>query len=149
VLKKNKMAAKMTLTTNFHTRRADCPLVSDFPIYYLLSGGCRQKSPVPSGAFLRPRRHSTEQSQHTQLASHVPEDGAARYWEQFAQSVGLARAQAKKRILALAQSLPVIARKLQSDPERDFAGSAVVERIITLIGQRSALTTRRLTAPAA
>ncbi len=73
----------------------------------------------------------------------------ARHWDQFAENAGLAKAQAKRRILALAKSLPPTARKLQSDPGRGFAGNAVVERIIALIEQRSALTIRRLTGPAA
>lgn len=71
----------------------------------------------------------------------------ARHWDQFAESAGLARAQTKKRILALAQSLPPTARKIQSDPGRGFAGNAVVERITALIEQRCALTIRRLTTP--
>lgn len=72
-----------------------------------------------------------------------------RHWEQFAENVGLAKAQAKRRILELAKSLPPTARQLQSDPGHNFAGNAVVERIIALIEQRCALTIRRLTAPAA
>ncbi len=72
-----------------------------------------------------------------------------RHWDQFAQGVGLARAPAKRRILELAKSLPPTARKLQSAPGYRFAGNAVVERIIALIEQRSALTIRRLTTPAA
>jgi serine/threonine-protein kinase HipA len=73
----------------------------------------------------------------------------ARHWDQLAESVGLARAQAKKRILELAKSLPLAARKLQSDPGRGFADNPVVERIIALIETRCALTVRRLTDPAA
>ena len=73
----------------------------------------------------------------------------ARHWDQFAEEAGLAKAQAKKRILELAKSLPATARKLQADPERGFAGHALVEQIITLIEQRCALTIRRLTNPAA
>ena len=72
----------------------------------------------------------------------------ARHWEQFAESVGLSKAQAKRRVLELAKSLPATARKLQSSPEHGFAGNAVVERINALIEQRCALTVRRLTAPA-
>ncbi len=53
-----------------------------------------------------------------------------------------------RRILELAKSLPATARKLQSDPERGFDGNAVVERIVTLIEQRCALTIRRLNVPA-
>jgi serine/threonine-protein kinase HipA len=73
----------------------------------------------------------------------------ARHWEQFAEGVGFTKAQAKRRILELAKSLPVTARKLQSDPGYSFAGNAVVEQINALIEQRCALTIRRLTDPAA
>lgn len=73
----------------------------------------------------------------------------ARHWEQFAEGVGLTKAQAKRRILELAKSLPATARKLQSSSEHGFAGNAVVEQIIALIDQRCALTIRRLTNPAA
>ncbi len=73
----------------------------------------------------------------------------ARHWEQFAQSAGLAKAQARKRILGFAKSLPTAARSLQQTTDTSFAGNAVVERIIVLIEQRCALTVRRLTAPAA
>lgn len=73
----------------------------------------------------------------------------ARHWDQFAEGARLARAQAKRRILELAKSLPLAARKLQSDPGRGFADNTVVERIIALIEQRCALTVRRLTDPAA
>lgn len=73
----------------------------------------------------------------------------ARHWDQFAQGAGLAKAPAKRRILELAKKLPATARKLQSDPDRGFAGNSVVERIIVLIEQRCALTIRRLTEPAA
>jgi serine/threonine-protein kinase HipA len=72
----------------------------------------------------------------------------ARHWDRFAEGVGLTKAQAKRRILELARSLPPTARKLQSDPEHGFVGNAVVEEIITLIDQRCALTIRRLTDPA-
>lgn len=72
-----------------------------------------------------------------------------RHWELFAEGAGFTKAQAKRRILELATLLPATARKLQSDPERGFAGHAVVERINTLIEQRCALTIRRLTDHAA
>ena len=73
----------------------------------------------------------------------------ARHWEQFAEAVGLSKAQARKRILALAKSMPSTARELQSDPGRGFTCHGVVEQIVTLIEQRCALTVRRLSAPAA
>ena len=72
-----------------------------------------------------------------------------RHWDQLAQSVGMTKAQTKKRILELAKSLPAVARKLQSDPGFSFAGHTVVEQINVLIEQRCALTIRRLTDPAA
>lgn len=73
----------------------------------------------------------------------------ARHWDQFAEGVGLAKAQAKKRILELAKLLPPTARKLQSDPGHSFVDNAVVEQIIALIEQRCALTIQRLTDPTA
>ena len=73
----------------------------------------------------------------------------ALHWDEFAEGAGLAKAQAKKRILELAKSLPATARNLQTDSGRGFAGHAQVEQIISLIEQRCALTIRRLTHPAA
>jgi serine/threonine-protein kinase HipA len=76
-------------------------------------------------------------------------DVQTRHWNQFAAGVGLAKAQAKKRILDLAKSLPPNARKLQANAGHGFTDNAVVERIIALIEQRCALTIRQLTDPAA
>jgi len=73
----------------------------------------------------------------------------APHWDKFAEAVGLSKAQAKKRILAFAKSMPTTARELQSDPKRGFNGHGVVEQIVLLIEQRCALTARRLSAPAA
>lgn len=73
----------------------------------------------------------------------------ARHWDQFAVSVGLSKAQTRKRILALAKSLPATARKLQSDARHEFSGDVVIERIVDLIEQRCALTIRRLSEAAA
>ena len=73
----------------------------------------------------------------------------ARHWDQFAEGVGLAKAQAKRRILELAKSLPPTARELQSAPGLGFSENAVVEKILVLIEQRCALTIRRLTDPTA
>ena len=72
----------------------------------------------------------------------------ARHWDQFAEGAGLAKAQAKRRILELAKSLPPTARTLQSAAGHSFAGNAVVARMVVLIEQRCALTIRRLTDPA-
>lgn len=67
----------------------------------------------------------------------------SRQWEQFAEAAGLARTQTRKRILGMAHVLPTVGRALQATPA--FAGSPLIERIVTLIEQRSALTARRLT----
>lgn len=68
-----------------------------------------------------------------------------RHWDQFAAALGLGKAQARKRILAMARTMPSSARDLQSDPDRGFTRQGVVEQIVTLIEQRCALTVRRLT----
>ena len=69
----------------------------------------------------------------------------ARHWEQFAEEAGLAKPQAKKRILELAKSLPIKARLLQADAKRGFSQHDLVGQIVLLIEQRCALTTKRLT----
>ena len=66
----------------------------------------------------------------------------ARHWQQFAEAAGLAWAQTRKRILAMARTLPASARALQTKPP--FAGEPVIEQIVALIEQRAALTIRRL-----
>jgi serine/threonine-protein kinase HipA len=71
----------------------------------------------------------------------------ARHWDQFAEGAGLAKAQTRKRVLALARALPTLARQLQSAPDSGFADHPLVERIVNLIEQRSMLTVRRLTEP--
>ncbi|MFW9612064.1 MAG: type II toxin-antitoxin system HipA family toxin [Fluviibacter sp.] len=68
----------------------------------------------------------------------------ARHWGQFAESAGLSKAQTIKRVMELAQVLPSMARKLQSDPVQGFAGNALVERIVGMVEQRCALTIKRL-----
>jgi serine/threonine-protein kinase HipA len=73
----------------------------------------------------------------------------ARHWEQFTEGAGLAKAQARRRILALAKTLPTMARELQAAPDFGFAGNAVVDRIVALIEQRCGVTIRRLTIPTA
>ena len=70
----------------------------------------------------------------------------ARHWEQFAQSAGLARSPARKRILELAKALPGAARALLQASGNRYLGNAVVERIVVLIEQRCALTVQRLSA---
>ena len=73
----------------------------------------------------------------------------ARHWDQFAEAVGLSKALARKRILALATSMPSVARNLQSVPTLGFGHHGVVEQVVALIEQRCALTVRRLGSVAA
>jgi serine/threonine-protein kinase HipA len=68
----------------------------------------------------------------------------ARHWEQFAQEAGLAKSQAKKRILEFAQSMPQKARQIQVDSARYFSKCEIVDKIILFIEQRCALTIQRL-----
>ena len=69
-----------------------------------------------------------------------------RHWEQFASAVGLSVAQARKRILELSRLLPLAARKLQASPRLNFSDNHVIEQVVSLNDQRSALTLRRLSA---
>lgn len=66
----------------------------------------------------------------------------AQHWGQFAESAALSWSQTKKRVLRMAQDLPVCARQLQTLPL--FSSQPIVEKIVDLIAQRSALTVRRL-----
>ena len=66
------------------------------------------------------------------------------HWEQFVESVGFTKAQAKRRIVEIAKSLPTAARKLQADATQGFSENTVVAQIVTLIEQRCALTVQRL-----
>jgi serine/threonine-protein kinase HipA len=66
----------------------------------------------------------------------------ARHWEQFAEEAGLSKAQTRKRILLLAKALPTSARRLQM--KETFADQPLIEQIVALIEQRSALTVLRL-----
>jgi len=67
----------------------------------------------------------------------------ARHWEQFAQAAGLSKAQTKKRVLQIAQQLPAVARSLQAT--QPFAGRPIINKMVELMDQRTALTIRRLT----
>jgi len=66
----------------------------------------------------------------------------ARHWDQFAQAAGLSVAQTRKRILEFARLLPEAAREIQSVPNSGFTGHPLVDKIISLIDQRTALTIR-------
>ena len=65
-----------------------------------------------------------------------------RHWEQLAKAAGLSGAQTKKRVAGIAKRLPSCARGLQT--EALYSGQPLVERIISLIEQRCALTLKRL-----
>ena len=73
----------------------------------------------------------------------------ASHWDQFADSLGLSKAQTRKRILSLAKAMPSAARRLKEDPLHGFSRYGVVDQIVSLIEQRCALTVRRLSEPAA
>jgi serine/threonine-protein kinase HipA len=65
-----------------------------------------------------------------------------RHWEHLAKAAGLSGAQTKKRVAGIAKRLPSCARGLQR--EALYSGQPLVERIISLIEQRCALTLERL-----
>lgn len=65
-----------------------------------------------------------------------------RHWEQFAKAAELSKAQAKKRVTGIAEQLPSCARRLQS--EALYSDQPLVERIVSLIEQRCAITLQRL-----
>ena len=73
----------------------------------------------------------------------------ARHWEQFAIEAALSSAQVKKRILDIAKHLPGLAHDTQEKMQAEGNSHPVLEQIVTLIGQRCALTIRRLIAPKA
>ena len=70
----------------------------------------------------------------------------ARHWEQFAVEATLSPAQVKKRILDIAKRLPDVARATQTTLQSLGNDHPIIDRIVTLIDQRCALTIRRLTA---
>lgn len=73
----------------------------------------------------------------------------ARHWAQFAVEAALSPAQVKKRILDIAKRLPDLARATRATFELEGNSHPILGQIVTLIDQRCALTTRRLTATTA
>ncbi len=69
----------------------------------------------------------------------------ARHWGQFASEAGLSPAQVRKRVLDLARRLPELAREILAGFDTHGYGHPVLNQIVALVGQRCALTTRRLT----
>ena len=68
-----------------------------------------------------------------------------RHWEQLANACGLSPSQARKRVVALAATLPVVAQTLSTQIEQGFADRSIVRRIVDLINARCAQTLRRMT----
>jgi serine/threonine-protein kinase HipA len=70
----------------------------------------------------------------------------ARHWVQFAQDADLSPALVKKRILHMAKCLPGLAQATWVVMEKEGQAHPITGQIVTLIAQRCALTTQRLTA---
>jgi len=70
----------------------------------------------------------------------------ARHWEQFALDAALSPAQVKKRVLDIARRLPDVARATQATFQSLGNDRPIIDRVVTLIDQRCALTVRRLSA---
>lgn len=66
-----------------------------------------------------------------------------RHWDQFAQAAGLSKAQTRKRVMRIAQSLPGTAVRLHTLPP--FAEQPIIRKITSLIEERAAMTLLRLT----
>ncbi|MEA5423748.1 type II toxin-antitoxin system HipA family toxin [Synechococcus sp. CCY9202] len=65
-----------------------------------------------------------------------------RHWERFAQEAGLSWAQTRKRVVGMAEQLPAAAHGLQR--ETATGDHPLIDRIVTLIDQRCALTLKVL-----
>lgn len=65
-----------------------------------------------------------------------------RDWNQFAEESGLSKAQTRKRIVGMAINLADVARQLQAAGA--FVADPLVDEIVRLAEQRSAVTIRRL-----
>jgi serine/threonine-protein kinase HipA len=72
-------------------------------------------------------------------------DVLARHWGQFASEAGLSPALVRKRVLDISRRLPELARGILAGFETHGYGHPVLNQIVTLVEQRCALTTRRLT----
>ncbi len=71
-------------------------------------------------------------------------DVQARHWDRFADEAGLSKAQTRRRVVRFAETLPTVARELISDGR--FARQPLLEKIVKLVEERSALAVRRLSA---
>jgi serine/threonine-protein kinase HipA len=68
-----------------------------------------------------------------------------RHWDRLAEASGLSPAQAKKRTLEIARRLPPLAHELQETFRQQEIVHPILEKIITLIEERSEVTIRRIT----
>lgn len=110
----------------------------------------------PDGAVLAPLYDALSTAIYPNLADKMAmkiaskykfADVQSRHWEQFATAAVLSPAQVKKRILEIAKRLPDLARTTHKALDDEGNSHAIIAKIVTLIEQRCALTTRRLTAP--
>lgn len=70
------------------------------------------------------------------------------HWIQFAENAGFTAAQAQRRIVEIARSLPPAARKVRASSGSVFSESEVVEKIVALIVRRCSLTIGRVASAA-
>ena len=73
----------------------------------------------------------------------------ARHWEQFAAEAALSLAQVKRRVVNIAKRLPDLSRVTHAAFQAQENHHAVIDKSITLINQRYALTIHELTKPQA
>lgn len=111
---------------------------------------------IPSGAVLTPLYDALCTAVYPTLTEKMAmkigskykfSEVFARHWEQFATEAALSPPQVKKRILDIAKRLPDLARATQATFLSQDNSHPIIDRIVTLIDQRCALTIRRLTAP--
>ena len=110
---------------------------------------------TPSGAVLAPLYDALSTAVYPTLTDKMAMKIASKYkfsevqahhWAHFATDAALSPAQVKKRILDMARRLPGLARANLVAFEAAGNGHPILGQIVTLIEQRCALTTRRLTA---
>jgi serine/threonine-protein kinase HipA len=67
----------------------------------------------------------------------------ARHWVQMAEAAQLGAPQLKRRVLEIAGELPHLAKKLQAQFESKGWGHPIIAKIVTLIEERCAITSKR------
>jgi serine/threonine-protein kinase HipA len=113
---------------------------------------------TPQGAILAPLYDALSTAVYPRLTDKMAmkigskykfSEVEARHWAQFAADAGLSPALVKKRILDIARRLPELATATQAAFEAQGNGHPILAQIVTLIQQRCALSTRRLTSSTA